>query len=300
MARDLEGQAGPDFPVGREGIAAASCRGVAARTVMGRGTIEQSVSVRGVMALLRMKSGAPCTEIWTRRIASSTGGNVGVASLRKPEHAMNRFLIGVSALLFSVVAPAAETPVPAPSVQPRVGAPGISWCSENPEKCQARQAERAKRMEACRADPQKCAAEMNRSSESWCAANPEHCKAARERQAARAAQCESDPEKCRLENRRRKDQMCAENPKACLEPPPECKGQPHKCGGLRSAAKPVMLIRADTDHNGMLSREEVSKALPALAARFDELDTNKDGQLSDEELKAGGRRRAAGPREPSR
>lgn len=44
--------------------------------------------------------------------------------------------------------------------------------------------------------------------------------------------------------------------------------------------------KADTDGNGMLSRAEVEKSLPRLAKQFERIDTNKDGQLSRDELKA--------------
>jgi Ca2+-binding EF-hand superfamily protein len=44
--------------------------------------------------------------------------------------------------------------------------------------------------------------------------------------------------------------------------------------------------KADTDGNGMLSRAEVEKSMPRLAKKFDQIDTNKDGQLSRDELKA--------------
>lgn len=45
---------------------------------------------------------------------------------------------------------------------------------------------------------------------------------------------------------------------------------------------------ADTNKDGQLSREEAGK-LPAIAARFDELDKNKDGALSWDEFRAGNR-----------
>jgi len=41
--------------------------------------------------------------------------------------------------------------------------------------------------------------------------------------------------------------------------------------------------RADTSGDGKISREEASK-LPGIAARFDELDKNKDGVLTPDEL----------------
>jgi hypothetical protein len=45
------------------------------------------------------------------------------------------------------------------------------------------------------------------------------------------------------------------------------------------------LKQADTDGNGMISREE-AKALPRVAKHFDEIDANKDNQLSADELRA--------------
>jgi Ca2+-binding EF-hand superfamily protein len=44
--------------------------------------------------------------------------------------------------------------------------------------------------------------------------------------------------------------------------------------------------KADTDGNGTLSRAEVEKAMPHLLGKFDSIDTNKDGQLSRDELSA--------------
>ena len=41
--------------------------------------------------------------------------------------------------------------------------------------------------------------------------------------------------------------------------------------------------RADTNGDGKISREEAAK-LPGIAARFDELDKNKDGVLTPDEL----------------
>ncbi len=45
------------------------------------------------------------------------------------------------------------------------------------------------------------------------------------------------------------------------------------------------LKAADTNADGMISREE-AKALPRIAAHFDEIDANKDGQITMEELRA--------------
>lgn len=45
------------------------------------------------------------------------------------------------------------------------------------------------------------------------------------------------------------------------------------------------LRAADTNHDGMISREEAA-ALPKLAEHFDAIDTNHDGQITREELRA--------------
>lgn len=45
------------------------------------------------------------------------------------------------------------------------------------------------------------------------------------------------------------------------------------------------LKAADTNGDGMISRDE-AKALPKLAAHFDEIDANGDGQITRDELKA--------------
>jgi Ca2+-binding EF-hand superfamily protein len=44
--------------------------------------------------------------------------------------------------------------------------------------------------------------------------------------------------------------------------------------------------KADADANGTLSRAEVAKSLPRLAEKFDQIDTNKDGQISRDEFGA--------------
>ena len=43
--------------------------------------------------------------------------------------------------------------------------------------------------------------------------------------------------------------------------------------------------KADADGNGTLSRAEVEKSMPRLAKKFDQIDANKDGQLSRDEMK---------------
>jgi hypothetical protein len=44
--------------------------------------------------------------------------------------------------------------------------------------------------------------------------------------------------------------------------------------------------KADADGNGTLSRAEFEKSMPRLAEKFDQIDSNKDGQLSRDETKA--------------
>ena len=41
---------------------------------------------------------------------------------------------------------------------------------------------------------------------------------------------------------------------------------------------------ADTDHDGLLSRDETAKGLPHLSKHFDAIDTNHDGKLSIQEI----------------
>ena len=60
---------------------------------------------------------------------------------------------------------------------------------------------------------------------------------------------------------------------------PEGGGKRHEGAGIER------LKQADTDGNGMISREE-AKALPRIAKHFDEIDANRDNQLSRDELHA--------------
>jgi len=51
-------------------------------------------------------------------------------------------------------------------------------------------------------------------------------------------------------------------------------------------AQDSRFARADTDRNGALSRAEVDRGLPGIASHFSEIDRNRDGNLSPEELRA--------------
>ncbi|MEP7156427.1 MAG: EF-hand domain-containing protein [Betaproteobacteria bacterium] len=43
---------------------------------------------------------------------------------------------------------------------------------------------------------------------------------------------------------------------------------------------------ADKNGDGKISREEAAASLPRIAKHFDDIDTNKDGQITKEEMKA--------------
>jgi Ca2+-binding EF-hand superfamily protein len=53
-----------------------------------------------------------------------------------------------------------------------------------------------------------------------------------------------------------------------------------------AAAQEARFAAADADRDGLLSRAEVARALPRLAARFDRIDRDGDGSLSPDELRA--------------
>jgi len=63
-----------------------------------------------------------------------------------------------------------------------------------------------------------------------------------------------------------------------------------------AAAQDSRFARADTDRNGVLSRAEVDRGLPGIAPRFNEIDRNRDGNLSPDELRAWSANRKAAER----
>lgn len=110
---------------------------------------------------------------------------------------------------------------------------------------------------------------------------------------ARREACKADPEKCRQERMAQREKMCAQNPQKCSEMKAKmeqrraaCKADREKCRQQREARAAGHFRKADADGNGSLSRAEAEKGMPRLARRFDSMDTNKDGQLSQEEMSA--------------
>ncbi|MEO8386368.1 MAG: EF-hand domain-containing protein [Betaproteobacteria bacterium] len=76
---------------------------------------------------------------------------------------------------------------------------------------------------------------------------------------------------------------------AFAQTPPE---PPKGNHGDRAAKMQERIWAQDKDGDGKLSRAEAA-ALPRLAKHFDEIDTNKDGFITKEEMKAFHEKRAA-------
>jgi hypothetical protein len=71
----------------------------------------------------------------------------------------------------------------------------------------------------------------------------------------------------------------------------------------RKAAMAERIKAADTNGDGLISKDEARAGMPILTRHFDQLDTNKDGQISTEELAAGrkymGHRKGHGEQAPN-
>ena len=76
------------------------------------------------------------------------------------------------------------------------------WCRENPEKCREAKARVERWREQCKADPEKCRAEMQAAAQQWCKDNPEKCRELKARAEQRREECKADPEKCTPGGRR--------------------------------------------------------------------------------------------------
>ena len=148
----------------------------------------------------------------------------------------HKWLVLVAAVLFPMAVIAAE---------------GLPGATVNPEGKGPTAEERKARIEACKANPEKCRAERRAQFEKRCAQNPERCKEMKAKFAKRMEECKANPEQCRAE---------------------------------RAAAMDKRFMSADADGNGMISRAEAEKAMPRLARRFDRIDANRDGQVTREEM----------------
>jgi Ca2+-binding EF-hand superfamily protein len=71
-------------------------------------------------------------------------------------------------------------------------------------------------------------------------------------------------------------------PAASREP---CQGDPALCREERVARTKERFSKADADGNGALSRPEAEKSMPGVARRFDALDANRDGHVTQDEIK---------------
>lgn len=65
-----------------------------------------------------------------------------------------------------------------------------------------------------------------------------------------------------------------------------CKQDPEKCRAEMKQRFDAKWKKADVDGDGTVSRAEADKAMPRLAQHFDEIDANKDGKITQDELAA--------------
>lgn len=115
----------------------------------------------------------------------------------------------------------------------------------------------------------------------------------RARMAQRMAECQADPQKCREQFLARREQYCKDHAERCREIQKrmeqrraECQADPAKCGAERQARFAQRFKLVDSDGDGLISRAEAQKTMPRLMHHFDVIDTNRDGQISMEELTA--------------
>jgi hypothetical protein len=188
---------------------------------------------------------------------------------------MKRFLIAVTAatvlgLPVSWAAdglPGATVSADGAKGSPERKASQEQWCKANPEKCKEMQAWR----EQCKADPEKCKADQQA------------------RMKEREARCKAEPEKCKGEQQARREQWCKANPEQCKEQQArreQCKADPEKCRAEVRAQSQERFKKADANGDGRLTREEAARGMPLVARHFDQIDTNKDGVVTMEELQA--------------
>jgi Ca2+-binding EF-hand superfamily protein len=73
----------------------------------------------------------------------------------------------------------------------------------------------------------------------------------------------------------------------------ELRAYHQKQGGERMKNSGAMFKKLDTNGDGKISRAEAQAGAPRLAEHFDEIDANKDGFITMDEMKAAQARRAA-------
>lgn len=112
--------------------------------------------------------------------------------------------------------------------------------------------------------------------------------------------CQGEPAQCREQARQRWQERCKENPQQCeqakaraAERREQCRADPEKCREQARAHLRQRFGKADADGSGGLSRTEAEKGMPAVARRFDAIDTDKDGRVTLDEIEAAYRQRRA-------
>ena len=65
-----------------------------------------------------------------------------------------------------------------------------------------------------------------------------------------------------------------------------CQGDPERCREQRAGRMSERFSTADVDGNGALSRAEAEQSMRGLARRFDQVDANRDGHLTQDEILA--------------
>lgn len=65
-----------------------------------------------------------------------------------------------------------------------------------------------------------------------------------------------------------------------------CKENPDRCREMMKRRAEEWFKKVDTDGDGSISRQEAEKNAPRLAKNFDAVDTNHDGKITPDELRA--------------
>lgn len=103
------------------------------------------------------------------------------------------------------------------------------WCKDNSQQCADMKAKSAERHAQCKADPEKCRAEMKAKREERCKADPKRCEEMKARMKERHEQCKADPQKCRDEMKTRFEERCKQNPQRCEEMKAHMKARQERC-----------------------------------------------------------------------